>query len=892
MRRSLSMPKQAEDFSFDLTNAFYVHLRTFYLSHTGEVKKHYKKISKIYLDYNSPENPDSYLRIPQFEALEMYVFLKEYLQNKAVYQLFEEWFKQEAKFSGRGMGATSQSGQIDMLWEMSERQYNGIFKKMKLCNADRIYPNYIFALTMGTGKTILMATCIFYDFLLANKFPKDERFIHNALVFAPDKTVLQALRELETFDSRKVIPPAYQNVVIPKFHYLVDSGVSLSTIDGSKFNIVVSNAQKIILKRQNKTPKSVDKLFSATKELHKSEGMANKVVNVFGISDTDVPLSSSDDLITNQRFEKLRRLNQLGVYVDEAHHSFGANLAKDVGFKKDARKNSLRNTIDELSLSLKKRGTRLVACYNYTGTPYVGKEVLPEVVYAYGLKKAIDSRYLKKVLINSYTSTRQSAFLKIVIDSFFDSVKSKKPEGMLPKLAIFGTTVEEVIKEIKPEVERILSDRGVPSDKILVNVGDKKITTDDDIREFNRLDSTQSEKQIILLVNKGREGWNCRSLFGVALYREPKSKIFVLQATMRCLRSVGEDQETGQIYLTDENMKILEKELESNFRVSAESLQTSETNSNSIKVRPEPPPIKLKFKRIRRKFTVKPKEIKKGVSLGLDDEDYSQYRIIHSERKDLPHPDYAGSSSKTKTTDITNQVQNITFSKLTLTAEISRYLNKPCLFIEDTINATKEGYEGILKWVNTFNDVLYDIVIPRLFSLLFEVDSEIETIERDVELVKPLGIDKTHYTIHAKPEMVISKADKDVKEWVEKSFHLNHYCFDSKPEREFFWDMLQQDEVKNIWFTGMLTHGQSDFRVQYVDPETHTVRSYYPDFLIKKEDGSYVIVEIKGDNMLDDKVVKSKADYARSLASANEMTYELISGSQAIKGNFDRSFLL
>ena len=24
----------------------------------------------------------------------------------------------------------------------------------------RVYPNYIFALTMGTGKTILMATCI------------------------------------------------------------------------------------------------------------------------------------------------------------------------------------------------------------------------------------------------------------------------------------------------------------------------------------------------------------------------------------------------------------------------------------------------------------------------------------------------------------------------------------------------------------------------------------------------------------------------------------------------------------------------------------------------------------------------------------------------------------
>jgi hypothetical protein len=44
----------------------------------------------------------------------------------------------------------------------------------------------------------------------------------------------------------------------------------------------------------------------------------------------------------------------------------------------------------------------------------------------------------------------------------------------------------------------------------------------------------------------------------------------------------------------------------------------------------------------------------------------------------------------------------------------------------------------------------------------------------------------------------------------------------------------------------MLTHGQSDFFVSYIDPEFHALRSYYPDFLIEKEDGRYVIVEVKG----------------------------------------------
>lgn len=55
-------------------------------------------------------------------------------------------------------------------------------------------------------------------------------------------------------------------------------------------------------------------------------------------------------------------------------------------------------------------------------------------------------------------------------------------------------------------VERALLKHGIPTSRILVNVGDEKLTTNDDIREFNRLDTEGSEKQFILLVNKGREG--------------------------------------------------------------------------------------------------------------------------------------------------------------------------------------------------------------------------------------------------------------------------------------------------------------------------------------------------------------------------------------------------
>ena len=92
---------------------------------------------------------------------------------------------------------------------------------------------------MGLGKTVLMATCIFYEFLLANKYPRDPRFCHNALVFAPDKTVLQSLKEIQTFDKTKVVPPEYVNWLEThlRFHFL-DEGVSMNLKNAGGFTLV------------------------------------------------------------------------------------------------------------------------------------------------------------------------------------------------------------------------------------------------------------------------------------------------------------------------------------------------------------------------------------------------------------------------------------------------------------------------------------------------------------------------------------------------------------------------------------------------------------------------------------------------------------------------------
>ena len=96
--------------------------------------------------------------------------------------------------------------------------------------------------------------------------------------------------------------------------------------------------------------------------------------------------------------------------------------------------------------------------------------------------------------------------------------------------------------------------------------------------------------------------------------------------------------------------------------------------------------------------------------------------------------------------------------------------------------------------------------------------------------------------------------------------------------------------MKKIYFTGMLTHGQSDFFVQYIDPHSRTVRSYYPDFIFQREepDGSlkYVIVEVKADHQIEDAVVQAKKDFAQQIAVASGMEYRIIKSTDADKRLF------
>lgn len=882
---SQAQPKFEESF------AFWEELRIYYLRNRKRIRANYNSLTRQFLDHNDRDKtPEAFLRPPQFEALEMYVFIKEFLGNKSIAEVFDAWRNREGVFSERAVySATRTSGgeAPTLMDDFTEKQTDRLLASMEKYR--EAYPNYIFALTMGLGKTILMATCIFYEFLLAKKYPKDERFVHNALVFAPDKTVLESLREIVEFDKSLVVPARYvpQLDAHIKFHFLDDTGTTLNALDNSDYNIVISNTQKIIVKRKQKQDKPAEALFSASSLLADFRQ---------GMNDDDE--LTEKNLTENQRFQRLTRLRGLGVYVDEAHHLFGAQLEK--GLREGSGETSLRATINRLA-----QKTTLVGCFNYTGTPYVKRRPLPEVVYAYGLKESITKGYLKSARLLKYDNVKDEGFLREAITDFWNRYGGHEYENLTPKLAIFAATVEEAVNVVQPAVEQILADLDVSSSVVLVNVGDSKYTKDRDIQLFNQLDVPGSEgnrKQIIILVGKGREGWNCRSLFGVAMFRSPSSKVFVLQATMRCLRSITDIQQEATVYLSQQNYDILDEEMEQNFQMDVDGLTRTEGPEKvAYHVRVMPPERTITLKQTRRSYQ-------------LELKDWRSHAIVFGIPTDAELSErYAAKVTEKKLTadgvGTTNDIETAsarTYSLYTLTGELARFLTGTgvgeisgatngdtdtpgAIDILHMLERSVEGPQRILEAVNRYNEVIDDYLVPSIFHAVYSVNPVEKSEERAVVLLrKPEG--KDYYLFHARPELVATmnpseKGGDFTQDEVDKSFHADTYCFDSKPELELFKQYVSSEQVEQVYFTGMFTSGQGELAIPWYDAESRTLRNYYPDFVAHMADGTTQLIEVKGAHKIDAPDVHAKAEAAKAMTDGETIRYIMYSDEKINRGN-------
>ncbi|GFP23354.1 hypothetical protein HKBW3S09_00821, partial [Candidatus Hakubella thermalkaliphila] len=271
-------------------------------------------ISEI-LEFNfNPETGNlRFLRKAQFEALETYWYLRLVEGTPHIFDLYKRLYDDPVElFKALNISIS----QDDLIKIMSKGGIDSIFEKIRK-DDDFVreyklealretlslrYPSYILALAMGAGKTVLIGTIIATEFAMALEYPENTSFVKNALVFAPGKTILGALKELSDIPYEKILPPRLSKefITLVKFTYTRDGEKDIPIIRESSFNVVVTNTEKIRIQKQTITKSLIRDLFSN---------------------------SSQEDVIkqevANRRLQTIASLPNLAIFSDEAHHTYG-----------------------------------------------------------------------------------------------------------------------------------------------------------------------------------------------------------------------------------------------------------------------------------------------------------------------------------------------------------------------------------------------------------------------------------------------------------------------------------------------------------------------------------------------------------------------------------------
>lgn len=787
----------------------------------------------------------AFLHEPQIEALETYIFLKEVIGNKPSVEVFKQSFENELDLI-RALGISDKEA-FELAYDKKKDEKIQAILDDKFGTSD--YANQVYALTMGSGKTILMAVMMLYDFVLSFYHKNDERFAKNALVFAPDTTIIESLKEIKTFDYSRVLPKEYENIILNiKYHYLESTDTALAPV--GNYNVIVSNSQKIILKTRNGNGDNATKrLFGDKGELEKRE-------------------------VENMRLQAIRQLGSLQIFVDEAHHSYGKTLEGTL--------KKTRQTIDYLH-----KHTPLISVINLTGTPYVNNKMISDVVYHFGLKQGIEKGILKQVRILDYGVVRSQKFLEEVIDTFVSEYGTKRLEGRLPKMAFYASNISDLREDLKPKLERILSERNISPNAIL----EYHTEAEENADEFKRLDTADSKKQFVLLVGKGTEGWNCRSLVSVALYKKPKSTILVLQSTTRCLRAIGDNSTRAHIFLSKENYKILDKELKNNFASSI-----SELNAQDQKMAEH-------TLQVEKRKTIKVKKILKEI-LAVREANADNIKVDFKKFKPEDYQSFVseggislgdeGGAGYTEARAVRKIEDKNDFTFYEIAEIINRYTHLPCLTIESIISSSGKRRDDFVKMTND-NFALIPFVIQEILKSAFKYEEKTETVEEELELTKLFPF-KISVQQGRNALVVYKEGEAEDGRKGRLGFHINPYAFDSSDEKDLFRylrDVLEKDEsIKDVYFTGARVcadPSRTDFYFEYWSPEQKRVARYFPDFLIETSKERFIVIETKGGNEEADYVASKKKYNGKLETLTNEVLAKEIGFNdfQSVNKNFE-----
>jgi len=815
--------------------------------------------------------PDSntlrFLRGAQIRALETYWYLRLVEGTPHIFDLYKRYYETTTDLL-EALGLGSDEFMRIALDEGKDQLFNRIQTDKKFVKNHKLesvhetltldYPSYIFALAMGTGKTILIGAIIATEFAMALEYHPDREgpFIQNALVFAPGLTILESLRELAEVDFSRILPPRLHKPFESTYKLIFtrEGEKDIPVIRGSRYNLVVTNTEKIRIQKRAYRHYTWSELYAQhMQEEYKAEA--------------------------NLRLRAIASLPNLGLFSDEAHHTYGKEM--------DQRLKRVRQTVNYLHDK-----TNLIAVINTTGTPYYERQLLKDVVIWYGLSEGIEDNILKSVEGSIYaydfSENRTAEFVaEVVTDFFTDYGEVNLPNGAPAKLAMYFPQTKD-LRQLRPVVETTLLNLGYPIDIVLRNTSN---STEEEIRAFNRLNHPDARHRVILLVNKGTEGWDCPSLFSCALARKLKtSNNFVLQAATRCLRQVPGNTRKARIYLSMDNRGALDQQLQETYGETVGDLERTSQETRTARL-------------VVRKMEIPDLVIKKKISHVVPDDARNQGF------SSLEKPDVEPETVLERTVFTTSDANTggvlipmtIPFTLGGDEGRERRVVGSDLFTVATQLAAVyRLPVFQVLKELRRLYGEGGIVPVAHLPSLREQIEDqtqnyrlEQEEVEVALALIKPEGFDQeqdqegnriytTEITYHTSREhLLLSLNQVRAKNEHDFSFHYHPYNFDSQPEQSFFQEALSllnvnPDEVEDIYFTGgLMDPKKTDFFVEYKGEDDRWHR-YSPDFLIRRKDDRCYIVEIKAERERDHKIDGESGRKAMAVRGWENLNPELL----------------
>lgn len=299
---------------------------------------------------------------------------------------------------------------------------------------DFVLPRTAFKMATGTGKTVVMAMFILYNYLNKKEYPTDTRFADHFLLVAPGITIRDRLGVLFIDDTnkwvtdkedyyhvRQLIPPVYEHqlgglnsaITITNYHQFepkVFSGKKASPLDGK---LVYKDGEMV---------KQTDK-----------EEFSTVLSRVVG---------------RNMKGKRILVIN------DEAHHCYlpkatSGRTANDEETQEGKEENEKAMVWYEGLRQMKLNGYRIQHVYDLSATPYYLKgsgypeySIFPWVVSDFGLVDAIESGLVKIPFLPTFDDTQDLDEPKL--RNIYEHIRKE-----LPKKGVRGAR-----KAAKEEAER------------------------------------------------------------------------------------------------------------------------------------------------------------------------------------------------------------------------------------------------------------------------------------------------------------------------------------------------------------------------------------------------------------------------------------------------------